>query len=61
MVEQVKAMLSTLDKKTGAETSVFRVGPKYNMKGAEPKNFRFRERLYPVGRGQNQTQRRTQN
>ena len=66
MVEQVKAMQSTLDKKPERKPLFFRGGPPsrggfnihYGRGGAQ--TFRFRERPYPVGRGQYQTQKRTQ-
>ena len=66
MVEQVKAMQSTLDKKPERKPPFFRGGPPsrggfnihYGRGGAQ--TFRFRERPYPVGRGQYQTQKRTQ-
>ena len=68
MVEQVKAIRSTFNKRTDRKPPFFRGGPpsrggttrRYGRGGAQ-QHFRQRDRPYPVGKqGPQQTQRRTQ-
>ena len=68
MVEQVKAMRSTITKNTSRKPSFFRSGPpnrggfnrRFGRGGAQSSRYReYRERPYPGGKGQSQ-QKRTQ-
>ena len=68
MVEQVKAMRSTITRKPDRKPVFFRGGPPTNRGGFNRRfgrggaqTFRHRERLYPAGKGPLHTQKRTQN